>query len=148
MPDDKYRTAVDAAAIYSETDLRGTITHINDQFCAISGYAKEELIGANHRLLNSGQHPPEFLPAQTIKIDKSFVRDILHDKDDLALSEAIINLSRTFEREVIAEGVETELQENMLLGMGCYLAQGYGIAAPMPANEVEDWAAGYEMMNR
>lgn len=88
------------------------------------------------------------LPAQTIKIDKSFVRDILHDKDDFALSEAIINLSRTFEREVIAEGVETELQESILLGMGCHLAQGYGIAAPMPAGEVEDWAAGYEMMNR
>ncbi len=88
------------------------------------------------------------LPAQTIKIDKSFVRDILHDKDDLALSEAIINLSRTFEREVIAEGVETDLQESMLLGMGCYLAQGYGIAAPMPAEQVSDWAARYELMNR
>ncbi|MCQ2030645.1 putative bifunctional diguanylate cyclase/phosphodiesterase [Stutzerimonas zhaodongensis] len=88
------------------------------------------------------------LPAQTIKIDKSFVRDILHDKDDLALSEAIINLSRTFEREVIAEGVETDLQESMLLGMGCYLAQGYGIAAPMPAEQVTDWAARYELMNR
>ncbi|MAL36146.1 MAG: GGDEF domain-containing protein, partial [Pseudomonas sp.] len=60
MNEDKYRTAVDAAAIYSETDLRGTITHINDQFCAISGYTKDELIGTNHRLLNSGQHPPEF----------------------------------------------------------------------------------------
>lgn len=88
------------------------------------------------------------LPAQTIKIDKSFVRDILHDKDDLALSEAIINLSRTFEREVIAEGVETDLQENMLLGMGCYLAQGYGIAAPMPAGEVADWTARYELTHR
>lgn len=60
MTDDKYRTAVDAAAIYSETDLRGTITHINDQFCTISGYSRDELIGANHRILNSGQHPPEF----------------------------------------------------------------------------------------
>lgn len=88
------------------------------------------------------------LPAQTIKIDRSFVRDILHDKDDLALSEAIINLSRTFEREVIAEGVETDLQENMLLAMGCYLAQGYGIAAPMPACQVVDWAAHYEMTHR
>jgi diguanylate cyclase (GGDEF)-like protein/PAS domain S-box-containing protein len=88
------------------------------------------------------------LPAQTIKIDKSFVRDIPHDKDDFALSEAIINLSRTFEREVIAEGVETDLQESMLLGMGCYLAQGYGIAAPMPAQLVADWAANYEKTHR
>ncbi len=88
------------------------------------------------------------LPAQTIKIDKSFVRDILHDKDDLALCEAIINLSRTFEREVIAEGVETDLQEKMLLGMGCYLAQGYGIAPPMPADQVSDWATLYELTHR
>ncbi|MFI8740678.1 putative bifunctional diguanylate cyclase/phosphodiesterase [Stutzerimonas zhaodongensis] len=88
------------------------------------------------------------LPAQTIKIDKSFVRDILHDKDDLALSEAIINLSRTFEREVIAEGVETDLQEKMLLAMGCYLVQGYGIAPPMPAEQVSDWATLYELTHR
>jgi diguanylate cyclase (GGDEF)-like protein/PAS domain S-box-containing protein len=88
------------------------------------------------------------LPAQTIKIDKSFIRDILHDKEDLALSEAIINLSRTFEREVIAEGVETSLQESMLLGLGCYLAQGYGIAAPMPAHEVAEWAAHYEISHK
>ncbi|MGM3387752.1 EAL domain-containing protein [Stutzerimonas stutzeri] len=88
------------------------------------------------------------LPAETVKIDKSFVRDILHDKDDLALSEAIIKLSRTFEREVVAEGVETDLQESMLLGMGCYLAQGYGIAAPMPADQVAEWAAHYELNPR
>ncbi|MBK58200.1 MAG: GGDEF domain-containing protein [Pseudomonas sp.] len=88
------------------------------------------------------------LPAQTIKIDKSFIRDILHDKEDLALSEAIINLSHTFEREVIAEGVETSLQESMLLGLGCYLAQGYGIAAPMPAHEVAEWAAHYEFTHK
>ena len=88
------------------------------------------------------------LPAQTIKIDKSFIRDILHDKEDLALSEAIINLSRTFEREVIAEGVETSLQESMLLGLGCYLAQGYGIAAPMPAHEVTEWAAHYGISHK
>ncbi len=88
------------------------------------------------------------LPAQTIKIDKSFVRDILHDKDDLALCEAIINLSRTFQREVIAEGVETDLQGHMLLGMGCHLAQGYGIASPMPAVQVVDWVARYELSHQ
>ncbi len=57
---DKYRTAVDAAAIFSETDPDGTITYVNDQFCAVSGYSKEELLGSNHRILNSGQHPQEF----------------------------------------------------------------------------------------
>lgn len=58
--DEKYRRAVDAAAIFSETDLNGRITYVNDQFCSISGYSREELLGSNHRILGSGLHPPEF----------------------------------------------------------------------------------------
>lgn len=58
--DDMYRKAVDAAAIFSETDLSGRITYVNEQFCDVSGYPREELLGANHRILNSGFHPPEF----------------------------------------------------------------------------------------
>jgi diguanylate cyclase (GGDEF)-like protein/PAS domain S-box-containing protein len=58
--DEAYRLAVDAAAIFSETDLAGNITYVNDQFCAISGYTAQELFGKNHRILNSGYHPPEF----------------------------------------------------------------------------------------
>ena len=55
-----YRTAVDAAAIFSETDLAGNIIYVNEKFCAISGYSAQELLGQNHRVLNSSQHPPEF----------------------------------------------------------------------------------------
>ena len=58
--DEKYRRAVDAAAIFSETDLGGRITHVNDQFCAVSGYSREELLGQNHRMLNSGMHATDF----------------------------------------------------------------------------------------
>ncbi|KAF0863862.1 bifunctional diguanylate cyclase/phosphodiesterase [Pseudomonas sp. LD120] len=58
--DEKYRRAVDAAAIFSETDLSGSITYVNDLFCQVSGYSREELIGANHRMLSSGLHPPGF----------------------------------------------------------------------------------------
>ncbi|MBD9438563.1 putative bifunctional diguanylate cyclase/phosphodiesterase [Pseudomonas sp. PDM04] len=58
--DEKYRRAVDAAAIFSETDLTGRITYVNDQFCALSGYSRDELLGQNHRVLNSGFHPAEF----------------------------------------------------------------------------------------
>ncbi|WP_434155232.1 putative bifunctional diguanylate cyclase/phosphodiesterase [Pseudomonas sp. JZ134] len=83
------------------------------------------------------------LPAQTIKIDQSFVRDILTDKEDLALSEAIIGLSKAFDREVLAEGVETRSQGKMLLEIGCQLAQGYGIARPMPADQVLKWVEYY-----
>ncbi len=80
------------------------------------------------------------LPANTIKIDQSFVRDILDDKNDLSLVEAVIGLARSFKRNVIAEGVETEAHGKRLLELGCNLAQGYGIARPMPVDEIEVWA--------
>ncbi|QXH58341.1 putative bifunctional diguanylate cyclase/phosphodiesterase [Pseudomonas maumuensis] len=83
------------------------------------------------------------LPAQTIKIDKSFVRDILHDHDDLALTRAVIGLARAFGREVVAEGVESVEHGRMLMELGCELAQGYGIARPMPVEALAEWVAGY-----
>ncbi|AIN59337.1 putative bifunctional diguanylate cyclase/phosphodiesterase [Pseudomonas soli] len=83
------------------------------------------------------------LPAQTIKIDKSFVRDILHDHDDLALTGAVIGLARAFGREVIAEGVESVEHGRILMELGCELAQGYGISRPMPADELARWVTDY-----
>lgn len=79
------------------------------------------------------------LPADTLKIDQSFVRDMLVDKGDLALVQGIIGLSSAFNRTVIAEGVETPEHSAMLLSMGCELVQGYGIARPMPATELPSW---------
>jgi len=74
-----------------------------------------------------------------IKIDQSFVRDMLDDPDDLAILEGVIGLATAFRCKVIAEGVETVAHGTALLQLGCELAQGYGIARPMPAARMEDW---------
>jgi diguanylate cyclase (GGDEF)-like protein/PAS domain S-box-containing protein len=81
------------------------------------------------------------LPAEVIKIDQSFVRDMLEDPDDMAIVQSVIGLARAFRRDVIAEGVETAAHGHRLLAMGCDLAQGYGIARPMPAADIPAWAA-------
>jgi EAL domain-containing protein (putative c-di-GMP-specific phosphodiesterase class I) len=83
------------------------------------------------------------LRTQTIKIDKSFVRDILHDRDDLALTTAVIGLARAFGRQVIAEGLESAEHGELLLQLGCEVAQGYYIARPMPPADIPDWVAGF-----
>ncbi|MDI2594813.1 EAL domain-containing protein [Pseudomonas sp. N3-W] len=83
------------------------------------------------------------LRTQTIKIDKSFVRDILHDHDDLALTTAVIGLARAFGRQVIAEGLESIEHGELLMRLGCDVAQGYFIARPMPPAEVPGWVAGF-----
>ena len=79
------------------------------------------------------------LPATVIKIDQSFVQDMLTDEDDLAIVEGVIALAHSFKREVIAEGVETIEHGTALLQLGCELAQGYGIARPMPASDITAW---------
>ncbi len=84
------------------------------------------------------------LPAHTIKIDQSFVRDMLDDKEDLALIEGIIGLAEAFDREVIAEGVETTEHGVLLMRIGCHYAQGYAIAKPMPAEKVASWMRNYK----
>ena len=83
------------------------------------------------------------LPANILKIDQSFIRDMLDDQDDLALIGAIIGLARAFKREVIAEGVETTAHGVALMRLGCDFAQGFGIARPMPAHMVISWARAY-----
>lgn len=79
------------------------------------------------------------LPASVIKIDQTFVRDMLNDTDDFAIVEGVVALAKSFKREVIAEGVETTEHGTALLQLGCELAQGYGISKPMPANKVPEW---------
>jgi diguanylate cyclase (GGDEF)-like protein/PAS domain S-box-containing protein len=84
------------------------------------------------------------LPATTLKIDRTFVRDMLSDKEDQAIVEGIVNLAKVFGQEVIAEGVETQEHGEKLLSLGCHIVQGYGIAKPMSADRVLPWVKNYE----
>jgi len=79
------------------------------------------------------------LPIDILKIDQSFIRNLLDDSDDLAIVEAIIGLSKAFDLSVIAEGVETQEHAQLLLKHGCELAQGYGIAYPMHPDAIIIW---------
>jgi len=83
------------------------------------------------------------LPVDTIKIDQSFVRDMLDDPSDYSIIDGVIALTKSFNRNVIAEGVETNNHGLMLLLMGCEQAQGYGIAKPMPTEVLSQWLSNY-----
>ncbi|WP_395701853.1 EAL domain-containing protein [Aquabacterium sp.] len=79
------------------------------------------------------------LPVQVLKIDRSFVLNMLTDAQDRAIVEGVISLARTFDCIAVAEGVESPAQARMLLDMGCEVGQGAGIASPMPASDVAGW---------
>jgi diguanylate cyclase (GGDEF)-like protein/PAS domain S-box-containing protein len=83
------------------------------------------------------------LPASMLKVDQSFIRDMLEDSDDLNIVEGIIGLADAFQCDVIAEGVESIEHGDLLLQLGCSLAQGFGIAAPMAATELPAWIDRY-----
>jgi len=79
------------------------------------------------------------LPLDQLKIDQSFVRDLLTDPDDAAIVKTIVALGRALELDVIAEGVETSEQRAALEQLGCHLHQGYFLARPGPAQALEQW---------
>lgn len=82
------------------------------------------------------------LPARQLKIDRSFVSDVEASSDARAIVSAVIRLAHELGLPVVAEGVETEGQRDILLGLGCDELQGYLFARPMPADALQTWTDG------
>jgi len=83
------------------------------------------------------------LRVDTLKIDQSFVRDMLEDEEDYAIVAGVIGLTHSFKRQAVAEGVENAAIGEALLALGCTFAQGYGIARPMPGSALPEWIAAW-----
>jgi diguanylate cyclase (GGDEF)-like protein/PAS domain S-box-containing protein len=77
------------------------------------------------------------LPIDVLKIDKSFVDGIAASEQRLALVEGIVQIAKTLQLDVIAEGIESEVQRDLLISMGCQFGQGYLLAMPLGATQAE-----------
>ena len=75
------------------------------------------------------------LPANELKIDRGFVRDLEHDSDDAAIVSAIVALGQALGLRIVAEGVETDTQQSFLTTLGCDALQGYLLGHPKPAQQ-------------
>ncbi len=84
-----------------------------------------------------------WLEVDELKIDQSFIRNMLNDREDSKLVKGLIALAAAFDRRIIAEGVETVELGSELIKLGCDRAQGFGIARPMPADQFENWQKNY-----
>ena len=117
---------------------------MNDLGRAIDVMTRCKLLGVHFALDDFGTGYSSLayfrrLPVDVLKIDQSFVRDMLQDDEDLAIVESVVRLAQVFGRATIAEGVETLEHAARLIDLGCSIAQGHGIAMPMPANQLLVW---------
>lgn len=115
---------------------------LSDVEDAISKMSKLRTVGVSFALDDFGTgysslYYLKSLPLDQIKIDQSFVRDVLTDANDAAIVRAILALARSMEMTAVAEGVETQGQREFLLEHGCWMFQGYLFGQPMPAQALE-----------
>ncbi|HEX8988517.1 MAG TPA: EAL domain-containing protein [Rhodocyclaceae bacterium] len=97
--------------------------------------------GTGFSSLNYFRH----LPADTLKIDRSFIDAMHENDDDFLLVRGIIAVADAFGRTVVAEGVSNAEQGARLLSMGCRVVQGYGLARPMPPRELSAWCGKFRL---
>jgi EAL domain-containing protein (putative c-di-GMP-specific phosphodiesterase class I) len=81
-------------------------------------------------------------PVDTLKIDRSFIKDLPDDGNSAAIVAGIIALGHSLKLKIVAEGVETEAQRAFLQQEGCDVAQGYFISKPLPTDVLEEWILG------
>lgn len=115
-------------------DMESSIRLLQD-FCDLGYQIAIDDFGTGFSSLSYLRH----LPIHTLKIDQSFVRDMLTEPASLAIVDSIITLATALGKGTIAEGVETDVEYQMLLHHGCKLVQGYYFSKPLPAADFERW---------
>jgi EAL domain-containing protein (putative c-di-GMP-specific phosphodiesterase class I) len=83
------------------------------------------------------------LPVSTLKIDRTFISDMVTDDKDAAIAESVINLGHRLGLTVLAEGIETDATWQRLLDLGCDEGQGFLLARPMPPEQLEGWVTSH-----
>jgi len=79
------------------------------------------------------------LPIDVLKIDRSFIRDADHDEEDAQIVKTIVALGQALKPTMIAEGIESSSQADLLHALGCDQAQGYLFSRPLPADDLAKW---------
>ncbi len=127
----------ESAALYDVTHVAGELARLRELGVSVA----LDDFGTGYSSLTYLRR----LPMDTLKIDQSFVHGMMGDAGDHAIVQGVIGLAHSFGCRVIAEGVETIEQGQMLLQMGCALAQGYCIARPMPLADFAPWVAQWRL---
>jgi len=124
----------------SEIDDIGNAAQVMNACKALGIHFALDDFGTGYSSLTYFHH----LPIDIVKIDQHFVRDILDKNEALEIVEEVVRMAKALRRPVVAEGVESVEIGFMLLHLGCPVAQGYGIARPMPAGHVPHWLTEWE----